>query len=157
MTSLGSGICNMAWIFSGPERWVADPWIPWFTGAVSLWHDSISGSTSGISWEKCAHVFLRLLFTSRSPMPNPAIRKSSAITSTPSRSSKNSYMVRCHTSAAEQTPNGIWLHRYCPNGLLNVDFTHLKQMIYKFSVRLSWTRHYTLHINVKNAMEIGRA
>ena len=47
----------MAWVLSGPERWVADPWISRLNGAVSLWHNSISGSTSGISWEKRTHVF----------------------------------------------------------------------------------------------------
>ena len=44
-----------------------------------------------------------------------------------------------------------------PKWFVERGFTRLKQMIYKFSVCLSWTRHYTLHINVKNAMEIGRA
>ena len=44
-----------------------------------------------------------------------------------------------------------------PKWCVERGFTYLKQMIYKFSVCLSWSRHYTLHINVKNAMEIGRA
>ena len=126
----------MAWIFSGPERWVADPWIPWFAGAVSLWHDSISGSTSGISWEKCAHVFLRLLFTSRSPMPNPAIRKSSAITSTPSRSSTNSCMVRCHTSGASgsigtaQMVCWMWFYKFKADDLLIQCLSQLNKALY---------------------------
>ena len=73
---------------------------------------------------KAHSCLLRLLFTCRSLLPNSAIRKSSAITSTPSRSSTNSFMVCYHTSGAEQMPNGIWLYWYRPNGVLN--------MVYKF-------------------------
>ena len=61
---------------------------------------------SSLCWAICladCHYWLLL--------PNPAIRKSSAITSTPSTPSTNSCTVRCHTSDAAKMPNGIMFHR----------------------------------------------
>ena len=75
------------------------------------WHDSTSSSTNDISLKRHAH-FFQGSGLSWSVLPNPAIRKSSAITSTPSRSSTKSCIVRCQTSGAEEMPNGILFHRW---------------------------------------------
>jgi hypothetical protein len=50
------------------------------------------------------------------------MRKSSAITSTPSNPSTNSCMRRCQTSGALEIldPHGNLVHRNLPKGVLNV-------------------------------------